>query len=252
MFILKWMFALGSLLPAPLLATSLVLNAAPVSSEFTHANALLVRGYENIGVTLKFTHLPYIRSAISANVGVIDGLDLRLETHTESYHNLIRVEVPLLLSKTILVINRKLCGECEVSELRSLAVVAGFTFPEQVLRLDNSQNLLIELAEHEALFRFFQRNRVNAIITSDVFLPDYLRDNIKYRYVEIARQNAFHYLHKSHLQLAIRLQRSLAEVTAAYAEKEIRLTQPEEGKSTNIAPHVDVIQLNRESRSAGS
>ncbi|WP_371193940.1 hypothetical protein [Glaciecola sp. SC05] len=213
-FLIILLFAL------PVLASSLTLNRAPIDEQYRQTNVLLVQAYEKLGIRINYTQLPYMRSAVSANAGVIDGLDLRLESHTQSYQNLLKVNVPLLTSKTLVVINRKLCPKCELGQLKSLGVVSGFTFPANELNLSDLDNRVIELAEHQGLFKFFKGNRVNAIVTSELFLPVFLRDNERYRYIEISRQPVYHYLHKRNSSLIAPLEISIKEVTKTLAATE--------------------------------
>nr|WP_136251074.1 hypothetical protein [Ningiella ruwaisensis] len=200
-------------------AKQIVLSSSPIHDEFKIAEQMLEEAYAQVGHTLRYQDLPYTRSIVSANVGVIDGLSLRLEQHTQNYPNLIRINVALLNSKTLVVINKKLCPNCDIGKLRSIGAVSGFEFPESKLQLEDNTNLKIELAEHHRLFTFFEAGRVNAIVTSNLFLPDRLRDTQKYRYVQIAEQDVYHFVHKQHQALAKQLDVALSQIKLDYANQ---------------------------------
>lgn len=204
---------MGALMACSAKANNLVINGSPIHSQHHSARMLLEQAYRDIGIQLSYTELPYVRSAVNANIGVIDGLDVRLASHTDAYDNLVKIDVPLLLSRTLVVVNRKLCPDCDIKGLRSVGVVSGYSFPRSELNLADIKNTVVELPEHHRLFTFFKGGRVNGIVTSELYLPNELRDNRLYRYIEIGRQPVFHYLHKNHSAMAKQLEKSLRALT---------------------------------------
>jgi hypothetical protein len=232
MRVVKVLAALICFLPTYLMGASLVFNSAPLNQEHLHAKQMVKDAYESLGIKISLANLPYYRGAVSADYGVIDGLLLRLESHTLDYPNLIKINVPLLQSRTLVVINKALCGQCRPDKLTSLASVSGFKFADTHLNIDGKRNYLIELPGHQQLFKFFERGRVNAIITSEAFLTNALKNNDKYLYVEIGNESAFHYIHRDHGALKKQLESKLTELKKAFAqqqmlESKIKTTYPD-------------------------
>jgi hypothetical protein len=215
----KVLAALISFMPPYLMGASLVFHSAPLNQQHLHAKQMVKEAYESLGIKIRLADLPYYRGAVSADYGVIDGLILRLESHTLDYPNLIKINVPLLQSRTLVVINKALCGQCKPDKLTSLASVSGFKFADIHLNIDGQRNYLIELPSHQQLFKFFERGRVNAIITSEAFLTKALKNNDKYLYVEIGNESAFHYIHRDHGALKTKLESKLTELTKEFAQQ---------------------------------
>jgi len=214
----KVLVALICLMPTYLMSKSLVFNSAPLNQQHLHAEQMVKAAYDSLGIKISLANLPYHRGAVSADYGVIDGLILRLESHALDYPNLIKINVPLLQSRTLVVINKTLCGHCKLDRLTSLASVSGFTFADTHLNIDGKRNYLIELPGQSQLFKFFERGRVNAMITSEVFLTQALKNNDKYLYIEIGNENAFHYIHRDHGALKTSLETKLSALTKEFVK----------------------------------
>jgi hypothetical protein len=196
--------------------SALVFNSAPINHQHLYTKQILEQAYESLGLSINMANFPYHRGAVSANYGVIDGLMLRRESDAQEHEQLIKINVPLLRSKTLLVINKALCGDCKIDKLISLASVSGFRFANTPLAIDGKKNYLIELPSHPKLFKFFERGRVNAIVTADVFLPERLKNNDKYLYIEMGSEDAFHYVHSKHISLANKLELKLTELKSEF------------------------------------
>ncbi|WP_395338068.1 hypothetical protein PN836_010545 [Ningiella sp. W23] len=210
-------------------ASSLVLDKTELHEEHKYIYQTLIDAYKDIGVGINFTELPYTRSVVSANSKTIDGIMLRAENHTRGYSDLIRIKLPFPVSNTIVVINKTLCPNCKLSQLYSIAHVSGFSFPETSLNISGSQNYKIELSENERLWHFFKAGRVNAIVTCDTYLPESLRDESKYRYVQIESNQMYHYLHKDHQAIAESLKTALQSAANMRSDSKTRavLTSPQ-------------------------
>ncbi|MFC3122288.1 hypothetical protein [Agaribacter flavus] len=196
-FILSVPFALAS--------DDLVIHTTPVNPQHADLHQILVKSYQSLDVPVVFTTLPYTRGAISANYGVIDGLDLRLESHAKEYKNLVKVNYPVYISNIVLVVDKQQCISCSTSKISSIASVSGYNFQSHF----DSEVLLnsksVEFADHGKLFKFFDGERVEGIVVGDIFLPQKYLDNPRYQVYRLGSQKVFHYLNEKHRELAKKL-----------------------------------------------
>ncbi|MGQ8366131.1 hypothetical protein [Glaciecola sp. 1036] len=219
----------------------LVIHTTPVNPKHKDLHEIIIKAYESLGVPVVYTSLPYTRGLVSANYGVIDAVDLRFESHVTSYPNLVKVEYPVYTGATYLVVDNETCAKCTKESVGSVASVSGYQY-SSFFKTDVFAHLARqEFAEHKMLFRFFDRQRVQAMVVGDIFLPEKYLNNERYSLYKLGTHKVFHYLHQKHQGLAIRLERSFRRLdhNAVNSSNNQMAEQREKsysGASVSIAP----------------
>ncbi|GLR71860.1 hypothetical protein [Agaribacter marinus] len=218
-----------------LASSDLVIHTTPVNPQHADLHEILIKSYERLNVPVIFTTLPYTRGSVSANYGVIDGLDLRLESHAADYTNLVKVEYPVYVSNIVLVIDKQLCINCSSMAISSIASVSGYNFQSHFKQDVLTDLSSLEFADHAKLFRFFDGRRVEGMVVGDIFLPQKYIDNPRYQIVRLTSQKVFHYLHEKHAGLAKKLAHNFERLNEVIA-RELKTGASNLGQSLQAPP----------------
>jgi len=205
----------------------------------SYIRQVLAEAYGQLDVDLRYVTMPRARSLVEANEGRIAGEVARVPMLEDTYSNLIRIDVPLYTFEIMLVADRRECGICDFESLENLAYVNGVRKVEDFLKSQTTVPETFEARDNEQLFSLLEGHRVQAaLMTNFDYQQSGLRNNRYYIALPLERSRAFHYLHRSHQQIAERLQLVLQQMNDSG-----RLARLREHYAIDVTPEQEPFQV---------
>lgn len=220
------------LLVSDVFASELVLYKEN-NQQLTEQQHRLANIYESIGLDIKYQVLPTNRGIRNAETGQIDGLFGVPNKFVRSSKNLVRIKVPIHLSKLVLVINKLKCETCDADSIESLCAVRATKYSEMMTNLD-VQHKLTTLHSHHDLLSFFKAGRSDAMLINSAYLPAEFKNEKAYSIVYIGDEPLFHYLHVKNRDLVEQLEQELRRSNKETAATRGSSTSDEQSASSVV------------------
>jgi polar amino acid transport system substrate-binding protein len=160
------------------------------------ATAILKEAYQQLGHDVVIKKLPAKRSVVMANLGLADGELIRIAGTSLEYENLIRIPVPIMTSKTIVITKKNsVFTPLKWKDLRGKK----FAIPLGVkLIQDRTKGMQPEIVSIVAsLFKMLERKRVDAVVLPLEMLGSASED-VRMVNPAIEVIELFHFVHKKH------------------------------------------------------
>lgn len=204
--LMKWLFFLllagfpfinSSASSAP--SSQLQFRQALNSPAGQFSQALLNEAYTRLGIPVDFIDVPFGRSLIESNRGVLAGEIARVLQVTEQFPNLVTVPYVLFDTEVYLYINQQQCKNCTLENVKSLAFVRGSLIVEDLLKQLPASRRVISSGTLESTKNLFLYKRVDAV----VFAAYQLQATASFEISEhhIMSLPDYHLLHRSHQAL---------------------------------------------------
>lgn len=160
---------------------------------------LLENAYSNIGYQVTYREVPLARSFVEANSGRLDGLRARIGTVADKYENLVKVPFNLLDFRLVLLADRRVCGVCNLKQLKHVVVPRGMKAFEDFHSGHEDHLVITEVTDIEQALSMLSEGKTQAIILPDISLPaDYLSSRQHWIKQTLAVMPDYHYLNKKH------------------------------------------------------
>lgn len=202
---MKWLFILLSCFPfvvsiaSPALPSELQFRQALNSPAAQFSQALLSEAYTRLGIQVNFIDVPFGRSLVESNRGVLAGEIARVLRVTEQFPNLLPVPYVLFDTEVYLYINQQQCANCTLKTVQSLAFVRGSVIVEELLKQLPASRKVISSGTIESTKTLFLTGKVDAV----VFAAYRLQDRAEFKIAEqhIMSLPDYHLLHRNHQAL---------------------------------------------------
>lgn len=170
--------------------------------------------YSEIGYRVHYVDLPFVREIDMASKSQLSGVLARDAIIENSTPKLIRVDVPLLSYQVMLLTNSKVCGGCSPEKLEIVAYPRGGKIYQNHINQLPKQVSKVAIGGMGNLITMLEIGRVDAIILSDILLPNRIKDmpNIKGQVLE--QRFDYHYLSPDNSELKLPLETALRRMTA--------------------------------------
>ena len=204
-------------------------NAGP-SAVLADIGVLVVKAaYDKLGVAVKFEPYPLLRSLALADAGSIDGDVMRVAEAGSQYPNLLRVDVPINYFEITAYARTPCMTLGGWSDLRGRRI----SYERGVLAIERRLKGMDTVAADNMseLFRLLERGMVDVAVGTGLETDLVWRGLKDERLCKVSgtleRVPLFHFLHKRHAALVLRLQ---AELLAMQKRGEIDAILRREGK----------------------
>lgn len=202
---MKWLFLLFSCFPfmmsiaGPATPSELQFRQALNSPAAQFSQALLSEAYSRLGIQADFIDVPFGRSLVESNRGVLAGEIARVLRVTEQFPNLLPVPYVLFDTEVYLYINQQQCANCTLYTAQSLAFVRGSVIVEELLKQLPASRKVISSGTIESTKTLFLTGKVDAV----VFAAYRLEDSADFKIAEqhIINLPDYHLLHRNHQAL---------------------------------------------------
>ncbi|GHG71660.1 hypothetical protein GCM10010919_23280 [Alishewanella longhuensis] len=164
-----------------------------------YSQALITEAYSRLGIPADFIDVPFGRSLIESNRGVLDGEVARVLRVTQQFPNLLTVPYVLFDTEVYLYVNQRQCAKCTLENVQSLAFVRGSVIVEDLLKQLPASRKVISSGTIESTKNLFLNEKVDAV----VFAAYQLQDKASFEISEhhIMSLPDYHLLHRSHQAL---------------------------------------------------
>lgn len=202
---MKWLLILLSCFPfirsiaGPALPSELQFRQALNSPAAQFSQALLSEAYSRLGIQAAFIDVPFGRSLVESNRGVLAGEIARVLRVTEEYPNLLPVPYVLFDTEVYLYINQQQCANCTLNTVQSLAFVRGSVIVEELLKQLPASRKVISSGTIESTKTLFLTGKVDAVVFAAYRLQDSADFNIAEQH--IISLPDYHLLHRNHQAL---------------------------------------------------
>ncbi len=198
-FILLCLLPVSALVASPQFATELQMRQALNSPAAQYSQALINEAYTRLGIKADFIDVPFGRSLVESNKGVLDGEIARVLRVTEHYPNLLTVPYILFDTEVYLYINQQQCPKCTLDTVQSLAFVRGSLIIEDILKQLPASRRVISSGTIESTKTLFFSGKVDAVI----FAAYRLSSTAEFAVAEhhLMSLPDYHLLHRSHQAL---------------------------------------------------
>lgn len=177
--------------------------------------SVLKEAYSFLDISICSTILPAERALIMSNSGLMDGEVNRLNVIEELYHNLIRVDVPLMTINMVGVSrigDKNSINKMNWENLR-VGIRRGSKISEIITK--NIQNLSL-VNDYDQLFSMLEMNRIDLIIVSDWEFQIRLKNGSISEMDKVHLFNNpyhhYHYLHSRHSNLVPEIETVLQQM----------------------------------------
>lgn len=185
------------------IASELKFRQALDSPAAQYSQALLTQAYQRLGLTPQFIEVPFGRSLVESNKGLLDGEIARVLMTTEHYPNLIAVPYVLFDTEVILYINQSRCHGCnDLSRIKNVAYVRGSVIVDWLLQHARHSITPVSANSLEQVELLFTEQKVDAAIFTSYDIASTLLDSIPYQRNVIMTLPDYHLLHNQHRALA--------------------------------------------------
>lgn len=204
--LMKWPFFLllcclpfTKSLASPTPAASLQFRQALNSPAGQFSQALLSEAYQRLGISVDYIDVPFGRSLIESNRGVLAGEIARVLQVTEQFPNLMTVPYVLFDTQLYLYVNQQQCANCTLENVQSLAFVRGSLIVENLLKQLPASRSVISSGTIASTKNLFLNEKVDAV----VFAAYQLQETASFDISEqlIMSLPDYHLLHRSHQAL---------------------------------------------------
>lgn len=190
------------------------------------SESVLKVAYAKLGIEFNTAWLSPKRALLISSKGESDGEISRISTVAKNYPDLIQIEIPVnYLEGMAFTINNNInINKWDDLKPYRVGLHKGVLFSE-----DNTKGMNIQFVNSfSALFQLLIKDRVDVIISPrSVGLYEIAKQNLKGVVINeppLTHLNLFHYLHKRHDKLAIRLEAVLQQMEENGEIKRIRST----------------------------
>ena len=164
------------------------------------ATAIVKEAYQQLGHDIVINILPAKRSVVMANLGLADGELIRIAGTSLDYENLIRIPIPIMISKTIVVTRKNsVFTPLKWEELRG----GKFAIPLGVkLIQDRTKDMQPEIVSIvHSLFKMLEKKRIDAVVVPLEMLGSASND-VRIVNPPIEVVELFHFVHEKHKNMA--------------------------------------------------
>lgn len=199
---------------------TLTFSQTPLGERFFCAHKALKKAYAQLNYDVGFITYPSKRALREANVGRVDGEMLRATGAELDYPNLIRIPVPICAIESVLIANKAI----EISSLADLkkyriGITTGYVDQEKIVK--EHQLNVTRGSRDDILESLLVLDRVEIIFSTrekaQKLIPKYLnQENINLSVVKAPKRYVYlyHYVHKKHQPLVMKLTDVLKELVA--------------------------------------
>lgn len=176
---------------------------APEEGPFTqYVTAVLEEAYEKLGIELEYIELPRLRGEQLAAEGTIAGELGRTALLEDKRRHLRRVPFPLFTFDIIAVADRRNCGYCPLSEMKSLAYVNGMDSITKLVENLPYEPSIVTPIDIEQVVKLLDSGRIQMAFMGDFqFENSDLKDNPHLITHKLSTEVGFHYLNEEHARL---------------------------------------------------
>ena len=203
---MKWLsFLLLSYLPLaiadtnPALPNALQFRQALNSPAAQFSQALLSEAYRRLDIPVDFIDVPFGRSLVESNRGVLAGEIARVLRVTEQYPNLLPIPYVLFDTEVYLYINQQQCANCTLQNVQSLAFVRGSLIVEELLKQLPASRQVISSGTIESTKALFLTGKVAAVVFAAYRLAKHTDFTVAEQH--ILSLPDYHLLHRNHRAL---------------------------------------------------
>lgn len=167
--------------------------------------SVLKKSYAELGYNINYIPVPLGRSLIEVNSGRLDGFLTRTGSITKEYPNLVKVPFSLLQSKILLFTNPNICGQCNISQLSSVATIQGFKAFDSYMADNPTELTITQVTKPKQALGMLAAGRVEGVVLPhNVAFSDQYDE--KWNTRVISTYSSYHFIHKKHLKLVPKLQ----------------------------------------------
>lgn len=123
---------------------------------------LYQEAYQDLGLKVKFVEMPGSRELQLANQGIIDGVLARVDGFENKYNSLTKIPIALFDFQMNLLADRRQCGICDVSQIRSIAIINGSSISEQFVQTRFSSKNIVRVNSVAQAQQLVFKKRVDA------------------------------------------------------------------------------------------
>jgi len=239
MMSLSLLFIITFYSPDSLATDKLIFSSMKGAYSQKVSETVLIKAYSRLGITFETEWLPAKRSLIIANTGFSDGELSRVNLSVDRYPNLIKIKVPVnFIEGVAFTKNQSISVQNGWQSLApySIGITKGTIFAEKGTKGMNVQSVTNFLS----VFQMLDKQRVDTVVSPKVIGLYHINQaglkDIIVNKPALAKLNLYHYLHKRHADLALKLESVLQEMQSNREIEAIRLVYIDELKSGIVRP----------------
>ena len=165
------------------------------------SQALLNEAYRRLGIDAQFIEVPFGRSLIESNRGILDGELARVLLVTEHYPNLVAVPYILFDTDVSIWVNQRRCPGCTLQTVKNLVYVRGSVIIQQLLADKASVDTVITVQTVSAAEQMFIEGKADAVVFAAYTIPAEKLTGIPVSQKLILSVPDYHLLHRRHQAL---------------------------------------------------
>lgn len=170
--------------------------------------------YSEIGYQVHYVDLPFVREIDMASKSLLSGVLARDSIIEQSAQQLVRVDVPLFSYQVILLTNSTICGKCSPEKLEIVAYPRGGKIYQNHINQLPKQVSKVAIGGTDNLITMLEIGRVDAVILSDILLPNRMQDMTHIKTQVLEQRFDYHYLSPDNRELKLPLEAALRRITA--------------------------------------
>lgn len=163
-----------------------------------YSQALLNEAYRRLGIDAQFIEVPFGRSLIESNRGILDGELARVLLVTEHYPNLVAVPYILFDTDVSIWVNQRRCPGCTLQTVKNLVYVRGSVIIQQLLADKASVDTVITVQTVSAAEQMFIEGKADAVVFAAYAIPADRLTGIPVSQKLLLSAPDYHLLHSRH------------------------------------------------------
>jgi hypothetical protein len=199
----------------------LIFNRPADTPQSRYIIDVITLAYQKQGIDIELIDFNKENALVAANEGLLDGQLAKIPGLSQTYQNLMRIEVPLLDFDLNLI---SFCDNCTLPDMPSLVIHSTYPAAAKYLESNPYHGQLYKVKSVSTLLNLLMQKQVSAALVIGFYIDPYMQklQNADVKFTTVHSQSVFHYLHKKHQHLAPQLFDTLQQLKKSGKMQELK------------------------------